>query len=40
MKAMVSTLEGYVERKGLELNEEKSKIMRFRERGGRGRKGS
>lgn len=40
MKAMMSTLKGYVERKGLELNEEKSKIMRFRKGGGRGRKGS
>lgn len=35
MRAMMYGLERYLERKGLELNVEKSKIMRFRKGGGR-----
>lgn len=38
MKAMMNRLERYVERNGLELNEGKSKIMRFKKGGGRGKK--
>lgn len=35
MRSMIIRLEDYLERKGLELNVEKTKIMRFRK--GRGR---
>ncbi|KYN27787.1 hypothetical protein ALC57_02851 [Trachymyrmex cornetzi] len=35
MRSMIQRLEGYVDRKGLKLNKEKTKIMRFRK--GRGR---
>lgn len=35
MRAMLSRMERYLERKGMELNPEKTKIMRFRK--GRGR---
>lgn len=38
MRSMIVRLEGYLERKKLELNPEKTKIMRFRKRGGRMRK--
>src|SRR5580765_4268653 len=37
MRSMIERLEGYLERKGLELNVGKSKIMRFRKGGGRER---
>ena len=37
MRSMIERLEGYLERKGLELNVGKSKIMRFRKEGGRER---
>lgn len=35
MRSMIERLEGYLEKKGLELNTEKTKIMRFRKGGGR-----
>ncbi|KAL6417093.1 hypothetical protein ACFW04_012989 [Cataglyphis niger] len=35
MRSMIGKLEGYLEKKGLELNVEKSKILRFRKGGGR-----
>jgi len=35
MRNMLERLEGYLERKGLELNAGKTKVMRFRE--GKGR---
>lgn len=35
---MLSRLEGYLEKKGLSLNEEKTKVMRFRKGGGRSKK--
>lgn len=38
MKSMMVKLENYLEKKGLELNAEKSKIMRYRKRGGRIKK--
>ncbi|XP_071572354.1 uncharacterized protein [Temnothorax nylanderi] len=38
MRAMISRLEGYLDRKGLTLSIEKSKIMRFRKGGGRKKK--
>ncbi|KAL6418089.1 hypothetical protein ACFW04_012823 [Cataglyphis niger] len=38
MKSMIGKLESYLEKKGLVLNVEKSKILRFRKRGGRERK--
>lgn len=34
MRAMMNRLERYLERKGLELNEEKTKVMRFRKEEG------
>lgn len=37
-KVLISRLERYLERKGLELNVQKTKIMRFRKGGGRKRK--
>ncbi|KAL6416889.1 hypothetical protein ACFW04_013103 [Cataglyphis niger] len=38
MRSMIGKLEGYLEKKGLELNVGKSKILRFRKGGGRDRK--
>lgn len=38
MKGMIKTLEGYVEQKGLEVNVEKTKVMRCRRGGGRQKK--
>jgi len=38
MRAMMARLEGYIKGKGLEVNREKTKIMRFRRRGGRKKK--
>lgn len=38
MKAILSRLEGYLERKGLGLNPEKTKVMKFRKGGGRIKK--
>lgn len=38
IRNMIERLERYLERKGLELNMEKIKIMRFRKRNGRLRK--
>lgn len=38
MRAMLSRLEKYLERKGMELNPEKTMIMRFRKGGGRMKK--
>lgn len=38
MRAMMNRLERYLERKGLELNEEKTKVMRFRKGGRRSKK--
>ncbi|KMQ87820.1 hypothetical protein RF55_12808 [Lasius niger] len=38
VKALVSRLERYLDRKGLELNVEKTKVMRFRKGGGRKKK--
>jgi len=35
MKSMIERLEGYLDKKGLELNREKMKIVRSRKRGGR-----
>lgn len=35
IKSMMDRLEGYLEKKRLELNAEKSKIMRFRKGGGK-----
>ena len=35
MRSMIERLEGYLDKKGLELNIEKIKIMRFRKREGR-----
>lgn len=35
MRSMMGRLEGYLGRKGLELNTGKTKIMRFRKGGGR-----
>lgn len=35
MRAMLSRLERYLEKKGLELNAEKTKVMRFRKGGGK-----
>jgi len=35
MRSMLERLERYLDRKGLELNAEKSKVLRFREGGGR-----
>lgn len=35
MRSMISRLEEYMDRKGLELNANKTKIMRFRRKGGR-----
>lgn len=35
MRSMMGRLEGYLGRKGLELNTRKTKIMRFRKEGGR-----
>ncbi|KAL6420867.1 hypothetical protein ACFW04_014383 [Cataglyphis niger] len=37
MRSMIERLEGYLEKKGLELNVGKSKILRFRKGGGRER---
>ncbi|KAL6418822.1 hypothetical protein ACFW04_011747 [Cataglyphis niger] len=37
MRSMIGRLEGYLEKKGLELNVRKSKILRFKKRGGRER---
>lgn len=36
IRAMLGRMEGYLNRKGLELNTEKTKVMRFRK--GRGRR--
>jgi len=36
MRSMIERLEHYVDRKGLEVNTEKTKILRFRKRGGGG----
>lgn len=38
MRSMLSRLERHLERKGLELNEEKTKVMRFNKGGGRKKK--
>ncbi|KYN17871.1 hypothetical protein ALC57_09753 [Trachymyrmex cornetzi] len=38
MRSMIQRLEGYVDRKGLKLNKEKTKIVRFRKGGGRNNK--
>jgi len=38
MRAMMNRLERYLERKGMKLNEEKTKVMRFRKGGGRCKK--
>ncbi|KAL6418655.1 hypothetical protein ACFW04_011931 [Cataglyphis niger] len=38
MRSTIGKLEGYLEKKGLELNVGKSKILRFRKGGGRDRK--
>ncbi|XP_071650744.1 uncharacterized protein [Temnothorax longispinosus] len=38
MRSMISRLEGYLDRKGLTLSIEKSKVMRFRKGGGRKKK--
>lgn len=38
MRAMMNRLERYLERKGLELNEEKTKVMKFRKGGRRSKK--
>jgi len=38
MRAMMARLEGYIKGKGLEVNREKTKIMRFRRGGGRKKK--
>lgn len=38
MKAMLSRMERYVDRKRLEVNVEKTKVMRFRKGGGRRKK--
>lgn len=35
MRAVISKLEGYLHKKGLELSTEKTKMMRFRREGGR-----
>lgn len=35
IKSMIKKLEGYLDEKGLEVNTEKTKIMRFRKGGGR-----
>lgn len=35
MRSMIERLERYLERKGLELNVGKTRIVRFRKRGGR-----
>lgn len=35
MRSMIERLEEYLERKGLELKKEKTKLMRFRKRGGK-----
>lgn len=34
MRSTVERLEGYLDRKGLEVNTEKTKVMRFRSGGG------
>lgn len=38
MRTMLSILESYLDGKGLELNAEKTKVMRLRRRGGRMKK--
>lgn len=38
MRAMLSRLERYLDKKGLELNAEKTKVMRFRKGGGKTKK--
>jgi len=38
MRSMIARLEGYMEKKRLELNVNKTKIMRFRKGGGKNRK--
>ncbi|KMQ87134.1 hypothetical protein RF55_13673 [Lasius niger] len=38
MRAILNKLERYLERKGLELDEEKTKVMRFRKRRERNKK--
>lgn len=38
MRSLLKGLEGYLDRKRLVLNENKTKIMRFRKEGGRMRK--
>ena len=35
MRSMMERLEGYLDKKGLELNARKTKIIKFRKRGGR-----
>ena len=39
MRSMMERLEGYLDKKGLELNAGKTKIMRFRKGGERAGKG-
>lgn len=38
MRSMIEKLKGYLKRRGLELSENKSKMLRFRRGGGRWRK--
>lgn len=38
MRSMMKRLEGYLEKKGLALNVNKSKVMRFRKGGGKMKK--
>jgi len=38
MRSLISRMEGYLDKKGLELNVEKTKIIRFRKGGGRRKK--
>lgn len=38
MRSMIERLEGYLEKKRLQLNAKKTKIMRFKKGGGRNRK--
>jgi len=38
MRGLIRGFEKYIKEKGLELNVEKSKVIRFRKRGGRDKK--
>lgn len=38
MRSILKRLERYLDRKGIELNSEKTKVMKFRKRGGKKRK--